>query len=507
MFRIEWILLFIIQTFYNAHYSMSTGLFKSDRNATQSTLEKVLPLVKPRMHSRISLGLKASNSKENLHLDKTIELIPKENVRGDIRTLRNQAHKFQNIKEKDIVIYNKKSGILTDPFRKDELLNVSEKEKRKAFRIKFKRDLQTERIHFQLPMKGKEEIGQSVFILKENTHTRKTYPQNIIFKMLGIENIRSPGFPSHNQKNLMSILHNFPVFTVENNLRQLILSYPAEAFIKNWADKLYDYYYRVFEWEKDTRATNIGFFFFNPEDAKLYESNIRSFGPFAAKDLGTRVIPYRLSKAYQLHRTSPPETRFLFIPDIKELGDLLNVYRHRYGNKMKFNPKQEITRSGFANQPLYTIEDVNLRKNFFWKQSISYQGELPQYQYIFLTVDGAEAAWSNFRKQNLDLKLPSKPNLSVYNFNSFIRDRESDSDLNQQKYMFIFNRETYELIDSLASVHSSKSSIHRFYENQISSKLFFIKLWFNRFRLVLFHAPRINEYPRRDLLLNQPLER
>jgi len=172
MFRIEWILLFIIQTFYNAHYSMSTGLFKSDRNATQSTLEKVLPLVKPRMHSRISLGLKASNSKENLHLDKTIELIPKENVRGDIRTLRNQAHKFQNIKEKDIVIYNKKSGILTDPFRKDELLNVSEKEKRKAFRIKFKRDLQTERIHFQLPMKGKEEIGQSVFILKENTHKK-----------------------------------------------------------------------------------------------------------------------------------------------------------------------------------------------------------------------------------------------------------------------------------------------------------------------------------------------
>ena len=60
-----------------------------------------------------------------------------------------------------------------------------------------------------------------------------------------------------------------------------------------------------------------------------------------------------------------------------------------------------------------------------------------------------------------------------------------------------------ELIQKLKINEANKGGLQYFYENKIAPHLFFIKLWINRFRLVLLHAPRINEFPRRELLLPQ----
>nr|YP_010336693.1 hypothetical protein MW559_pgp193 [Stylonema alsidii]UNJ15099.1 hypothetical protein [Stylonema alsidii] len=407
--------------------------------------------------------------------------------------------KFSN---NDLVIYNKSSGILTDALTKDELLKPKEKERRKAIKEQFKKFLQTERIHFQFPRRSKNEKGYSAIAINWQGFKEIMGPQDFILKIFNFSNRRFPGFPDRNQQLLLNTLNKYPVFTVENNLRQIILAYPAEAFIKSFTDKLYDYYYRVFEWEKDTRATNIGFFFFNPEDAYLYNYNIRKFGPLAAADLGTRVVPFNMSAAYKLHRTSSPETRFLFIPDIKEVGDLLNIYRRKYGNKMRFHDKQKLTKDGFANQPIYMIQDMRIRKNIFSKIDVKYQGEFKDHEYIFFSLEGAEEAWKNFCLKS-SYKLPPRPNILVYNFNNFIQDCEQDNQLVDKKFKIVSNRETYDLLHKFQNVEQNKNNLHKFYENRIASKLFFIQLWFNRFRLVLFHAPRINEYPRRDLIVSQ----
>nr|YP_010336497.1 hypothetical protein MW557_pgp191 [Rhodospora sordida]UNJ14903.1 hypothetical protein [Rhodospora sordida] len=458
---------------------------------------------------KYSLGIKARDSKsivQALSLDE-IRNMPQENFKPDSLKTKIVDNKLDKNKNRDIIIYNKSSGILRDPLRKDELLESTEKEKRKTIREQFKRFLQVERIHFQFPKREKGEKGKSAIRLEWKFFNPRTNPRINIFKFLKTENKRSLAFPSINQKILLDKLDKFPVFSVENNLRQIILSYPAEAFIKNFSDKLYDYYYRIFEWEKDTRATNIGFFFFNPEDAKLYEHNIHRFGPLSAADLGTRIVPFRLSTAYQLNRTSPPETRFLFIPDIKEVGDLLTIHRYKYRKKMQFHTNQKITKNGFANQPLYSIEDTQIKKSFFAHKSISYQGPLSNYKYFFLSLEGAEAAWNTFRKLNLSLKLPAKPNLLVYNFGSFIKDCEQNPNLKNQNFVLVSNRETYQLLEKSKEIQQQKSKMQKFYENKIYPFLFFMKLWANRFRLVLFHAPRINEYPRRDLIVPKSIEK
>lgn len=398
----------------------------------------------------------------------------------------------------DIIIYNRSSNILISNASKEELLNASEKNQRKINKNRFKRSLLVERIHFTLPQKNQKSL--QAFHVGWNKLPFPTSPFRAILKILKSENRRDPAFPTENQKQLQKNLENFPIFSIENNLKQMILSYPSEAFVKNWEDRLYDWYYRMFEWEKDTRGTNIGFFFFHPEDAKLYEHNIREFGALSAHDLGTHISTFRLSTAYHLSRTSPPETRFMFIPDIEEIGNLVTKYRFQYGKKMKFHQNQKITNSGFANQPVYIIQDVKIRKNIFDSEIIKYQGKLINHDYLFCSLEGAEVAWNNFRKELGNSRLPKKPNLLVYNFNSYIQDYENNN-VGNKNFILIPNRKTYEIISTLQEVEQNKNKLQNFYDKFISSQIFFIQLWAKRFRLVLFHAPRVNEYPRRDLLL------
>nr|YP_010335711.1 hypothetical protein MW631_pgp191 [Chroothece richteriana]UNJ14117.1 hypothetical protein [Chroothece richteriana] len=406
------------------------------------------------------------------------------------------------IRKEDIILYNRESGILRDSLEKDELLTKSEKERRKTNREKFKRALRVERLHFLLPKKEKNLKPQPALKIDWSKSKIKTNPDIIKVLKSFYTNRRDPQFPTGNQKLLLEKLAPFPIFSVENNLRQIILAYPPETYMKNLSDKLYDYYYRLYEWESDTRATSIGFFFFNPEDALMYESTIWKYGSLSAAELGTRLSFFRFSTAYKLNRTSPPEIRFLFIPDVKEVGDLVTRYRYQYGKQMKFHPNQKITRDGFADQPIYTIENVQLKQGLFSRREVSYFGELKDHKYIFFTVDGAESAWNKFRQANPNLRLPRRPNLLVYNFNSFINDCEMDPDLINQNFIFMLNREAYKALDKSKQDTPKVSDFSIFIDNRVKPQLFLIKIWAKRLKLVLFHAPRINEFPRREALLD-----
>nr|YP_010336102.1 hypothetical protein MW609_pgp191 [Chroodactylon ornatum]UNJ14508.1 hypothetical protein [Chroodactylon ornatum] len=412
-----------------------------------------------------------------------------------------QSGSDSSIKKEDIILYNRESGILRDSLEKDELLTKGEKEKRKITREKFKRALRVERLHFRVPKKEKNLRPQPALKIDWSKTKLKTNP-NIaeVFKSFYTSK-RDPQFPTNNQKLLLEKLSPFPIFSIENNLRQILLAYPPETYMKNLSDKLYDYYYRVFEWELDTRATSIGFFFFNPEDALMYETTIWRYGSLSAAELGTSLAFIPFSTAYKLNRTSPPEIRFLFIPDVKEVGDLVTRYRYQYGKKMKFHPNQQITKDGFADQPIYTIENVQVRQGLFSRKEVSYSGELKDHKYIFLSLEGAEAAWNTFRKSNPDLRLPRRPNLLVYNFNSFLRDCEMDPDLSNQKFYFMLNREAYKALDKAKKEQPTVSDFSIFLHNHVKPQLFLVKIWANRLKLVLLHAPRINEFPRREALL------
>nr|YP_009296792.1 hypothetical protein Bangp_053 [Bangiopsis subsimplex]AOM66135.1 hypothetical protein Bangp_053 [Bangiopsis subsimplex]ARO90308.1 conserved hypothetical plastid protein [Bangiopsis subsimplex] len=400
-----------------------------------------------------------------------------------------------------IVIYSKKSNILVNNAIKEELLTKSEQEQRRISKDQFKRSLLVERIHFKFPKKSNNLNPLLAMRVSWSKLPILTSPVNKISKVLSFENARTPGFPNEYQKLLLNNFQNFPIFSIENNLRQIILSYPPEAFAKNWADRLYDWYYRIFEWEKDTRGTNLGFFFFNPSNAELYEHNVRDFGALSAHDLGTKLSVFKLSTAYELSRTSPPETRFMFIPDIEEIGNLLNVYKKNYGKKMQFHTKQKISKLGFANQPIYVIQPTRIKTNLFKSKVISYNGKLKDHVYIFCSLDGAETAWKKFREELGENRLPKRPNLLVYNFNSFIKDYENGIIDFGKNIILVPNRQTWETLEVAQTLENKKTKLQNFYDQYISSKIYFSKLWIKRFRLVLFHAPRVNEYPRRELLL------
>nr|YP_010336299.1 hypothetical protein MW428_pgp193 [Goniotrichopsis reniformis]UNJ14705.1 hypothetical protein [Goniotrichopsis reniformis] len=450
-----------------------------------------------------TFAIKSRNAESTLYTvlsSEDMKLMPKQDFHNNDSSLIIDRSQLSKINKNEIVIYKKSSGILSDPMVKDELLTPREKQKRKTMREKFKRLMKTERIHFLLPQRQKGEKGADAMSIKWWA-VGKYSPQDILLKVINRKNIRTPGFPTENNNILLSKFEKFPVFTVRNNLRQVILAYPAEEFLKGFSDRLFDWYYRNFEWEADTRATKLGFFFFNPEDAKSYQHTVRQYGPLSAAELGAKVIPFPLSIAYKLNRTSPPETRFMFVPDVKEVGDLLYIYRFRYGNKMQFHPKQKITRDGFASQPIYTIRKTKVRNNFFSTTEIHYEGKDKDREYIFLTLEGAEAAWEKFCESHSNIKLPKKPNLLVYNFEDFLYDCEQDNNLKNRNFLFVSNREGYTFVNKLQDSFASQNRLQKFYQKRLYVPLYFARLWFNRIKLVLLYAPRINEYPRREVLI------
>lgn len=467
--------------------NMSFGIKERDNSKESKSAVTVRSLTEEELQAMPKLQQRTSQSKPKI-------------VKP--RSKRNLISLLDDYFNEQILIYRTDSGIISSD-KIEELLNPQEKDRRKSVRERFKRALKVEQIHFTFPKRDKKEKGVQAILVDIPKSPFWTSPLRLISGISNLKNRRSPDFPTNNQQLLLEKLDQFPVFTVENNLRQLILANPPEVFMKNLGDKLYDWYYRIFEWEKDTRATSIGFFFFNPEDAYVYQDNIREFGALSASELGTSVVPCRLSQAYKYNRTSPPETRFMLIPDVKEVGDLITHYRHKYGKKMQIHHKQEITRDGFANQPIYIIQDIKIRTGLFSTQIVKYQGEIPDNQYLFFSLEGAELAWDIFRKSKPNLRLPKKPNILLYNFNSFIADYEADPNTTYKNFLLVPNRETFDFINLWKKQEADKGNLRQFYDYRVAPHIFFIKLWANRFKLVLFHAPRINEYPRRELLMPQ----
>lgn len=299
------------------------------------------------------------------------------------------------------------------------------------------------------------------------------------------QNRRTPNFPSKSQNILLTQLqsNHFPIFTVVNGFKQLIVAEPANELVNRnkIGNSLYEWYYDRFLWNTDIGGIYEGWFFVNHQDAEEYKNYIAEKYIASTKHNKLAIMFTGMNFYYRLNRTAPPRTEFRLFPDLEEVANLLT--KKAYKRNLLFDKNQQYGRSHFQGQPIYIIEPVTCSmKNSRKSEVVTYYYQIPKnihnihYKAIFFNKETALLAWKNFCQSNSKYNLPSQPILRVYNLEDFLKDQEQK---NPEKFVLIPSQGSYEQIKSDYLQEQNMNSYQQMSKNS-SSYILTGKLWLKR---------------------------
>jgi len=124
-----------------------------------------------------------------------------------------------------------------------------------------------------------------------------------------------------------------------------------------------------------------------------------------------------------------PRTEFRLFPDIEEVEKIL--YAPKYKKDLVIDSRQNIGRSYFQGQPIYLIEPTKCsvkggkqKINFTPRYKMPINSLTEEYNPIFLTKTSALNAWTKINAKYPEYRLPSIPQLRLYNLEDFLKDQE-----------------------------------------------------------------------------------
>nr|ASK39590.1 hypothetical protein Rhodc_045 [Rhodochaete parvula] len=294
------------------------------------------------------------------------------------------------------------------------------------------------------------------------------------------KNSRTSTWPNLNHKIIMKNLKFTPIFIPANGFNHPVLSVPSAEYTMNTIDKLYFLYFDWFMWKKDILSFPIkkGFVFFNPVDANEFVTTVTDQSPRSSKRYAPlRIFPTNLSLAYKWNRTSSPRLQYRFVPDIKELGDL--ILKYQYYKNINFHSSQLISLNKFKGVPIYYIEPIKLK---IGNQQVilEYAGNLDpireKCKILFTSLDNVNKVWEKFRDKYSHLSLPAKPKIMVYNLEDYLRDCENYLSDECKNFRVVPSEQTYHKINQF-ELPNQQSGMHFNYKYKILPTLSRIKLW------------------------------
>nr|QUE28504.1 hypothetical protein [Porphyrostromium boryanum] len=281
------------------------------------------------------------------------------------------------------------------------------------------------------------------------------------------KNRRTPNWSNANHRSLLKNLKFTPSFVPTNTFYHPILAIPPGEYFMNTLDKVHYLIFDWFVWQTDSLSLPIkkGFIFFNPEDAQEYINSVKQQSPRIAERYSPlRVLPINLGLAYKWNRTSSPRLQFRFIPDLKEIGDL--VYKYQYQKNIKIHPSQAITKDEFKGVPIYTVEPVNVQsegkkiKVDLGYDAASFNG---QNSMVFTSLDSVYSAWENFCIRHSQLRLPKQPTVQVYNLEDYLSDCEIVLTNQCKNFRIVPSLDAHSFTSKKG--HQNKNSIMSYYYN------------------------------------------
>nr|QUE28123.1 hypothetical protein [Sahlingia subintegra] len=294
------------------------------------------------------------------------------------------------------------------------------------------------------------------------------------------KNRRTPNWSNANHRLLFKNLKFTPTFVPVNSFYHPILSIPPGDYIINALDKIYYFVFDWFVWETDALSLPIkkGFIFFNPEDAFEYITSVKEKSPRTAKRYAPlQVFPINLGLAYKWNRTSPPRSQFRFIPDVKEVGDL--VYKYQYQKNITVHPSQVITKDEFQGVPIYIIEPINVQdEGKKIKIDLNYKTNSKNKQtfMIFTSLDSLYNTWEKFCIKHSQLRLPKEPTVQVYNLEDYLIDCETLLTNQCKNFRIVPSQDAYNFTTNNGNKNNN-SIISYYYNYKLMPVAKRLKLW------------------------------
>lgn len=278
-------------------------------------------------------------------------------------------------------------------------------------------------------------------------------------------------------KFLIDQLSASPVFVVKNGFNEIILGYPQSSIKRGSVNHISSSNLSLLNHSNPICPASTGLFFFHPDDAFEFKDFIKSVNPLSAKNLEIDVEPVGLHFAYKMNRNLSSGTQFSFIPDFKEVGDL--IFKHQKDKHLVFHKHQHYGKNFFQGQPIYIIQPIHVTDQNGNQRIVKFTGLNDDREVIFTNLEAANKSWTNFIKNHSELASVKRPNLLVYNLESFLKDKERLHKKGFQKFVVITSKDAYITTKELQAVQYS-NSLFKHLKLNIKPKLFFLKLWVRR---------------------------
>lgn len=293
---------------------------------------------------------------------------------------------------------------------------------------------------------------------------------------------------SKSQINLIKRLkcNKLPIFTVTNNLNQMVIAEPSDELVYNssFVDLFYQWCYSKLLLENDTRPTYEGLFFVNLKDALEYKQYIKhkyiNYNLYSNQE-SLNVTPSSLDFYYKLSHTFHSRLKFYLVPDLEELGSL--IYNYQYYKNIVFHKKQKYGKYYFQGQPIYIIQPIYCRnKNtkvtdlVEYLYSINKNNSQEKYTAVFMNYKVALVAWEKFLDKHKQYSLPNKPRILVYNLEDFLNMQKESVYSNRMSFLFVPNSESYKLIKLTQQEQHSNITV-----DKIVGQWLYMKVMIKRF--------------------------
>nr|YP_009019685.1 hypothetical protein [Gracilaria salicornia]AHH24653.1 hypothetical protein [Gracilaria salicornia]UAD87573.1 hypothetical protein [Gracilaria salicornia] len=265
-----------------------------------------------------------------------------------------------------------------------------------------------------------------------------------------------------------------PLFTVTNTLNQMILADSSEKNIGNLnsIDKIYKWYRSKMIPDSKSLPVYYGLFFVHPTDAIEYANYIKNKYDTSNKTNQLKIFSSHLATYHKLNRIDVNNLQFKLIPDLEEIARLL--YEYKYHRNLKFHRNQKYSKNFFQGQPIYIIEPFYAynRKtnkiqllNYCYNHKSNINNNMIEYKAVFTNYTTLLRAWYKFKSTQTDYKIPSKPNVFVYNLEDFLKMYKYNSQIKRRNILFIPSQESYEFIKNYRFI-KNKNKIRRIFSNK-----------------------------------------
>nr|AYR05908.1 hypothetical protein [Lithothamnion sp.] len=254
-------------------------------------------------------------------------------------------------------------------------------------------------------------------------------------------------------------ISNLPLFIIANHLDQMVIAEPPE--LSNVSKGIIDVSSQNF----NLRPCFEGWFFINFQDAEEYLQHIKKQYGITDTSHKLQVFICNLETFYKLSRNSRDEVNFRLVPDLHEIGQLVNKYSS-YRN-VEFNKDQKYGKDYFQGQPIYVIKDSS--PDYYYM--ITPDKNQIKYKPVFTNYETAIYSWNNFVKKQKYYKVSKYPELIVYNLEDFLQEQISNPNHNQLPFLLIPSKSSYEF---------TKNSQIRKVRTVASTYFSYLKLWTKR---------------------------